>query len=124
MNPSYELNKTVWAKVGVSKVDGVGVIAIRDIPKGQKLYLTDKTDGWFTGSLIGVHPAIEKIILQRWPLTHMPFQSPNADARLTSFLNHSPKPNYDFKTDRAVRDIKEGEEITECYPQNLVSEKW
>ena len=30
-----ELNRTVWATIAPSKIHGIGVHAIRDIPKGQ-----------------------------------------------------------------------------------------
>lgn len=41
------------------------------------------------------------------------FYSPNAEACLQSFMNHSDAPNSDGLT--ALRDIGEGEEITEDF---------
>ena len=56
-------------------------------------------------------------VSQRWPLSEngFPFQSPNDDARLLCFMNHSDKPNYDKYTDTALKDIAKGQEITEDY---------
>lgn len=44
MNGAFYLNKTVWCKLGPSKIHGVGVFAIRDILKGQKLTDFSLTD--------------------------------------------------------------------------------
>jgi SET domain-containing protein len=111
------LNNTVWAKIGVSKIHGVGVIAIRDIPGGQKIY-PGRSNQWLEcDDYRGLHPAILELIKQRWPLAFEGghFYSPNDDAHLPSFLNHSKNPNVDRNTFRALRDIKEGEELTEDY---------
>ncbi len=120
-----QLNDTVWATIKPSPVHGVGVFAIRDIPKGQRIYAVGRSNEWLHvyDETAYIHPAILKIILQRWPLAFegQPFQSPNDDVRLTSFLNHSSDPNYDYHTDCATRDIKEGEEIFECYPHHLTN---
>ncbi len=111
-----ELNKTVWAKIGISTIDGVGVIAIRDIPKGQRIYAQSFTPTFLSGSLEGVVPEIKEIILQRWPRAEeYRYLSPNDDARLLSFMNHSKESNYDPLTDCVTCDIASGEEITENY---------
>jgi hypothetical protein len=70
-------------------------------------------------SLDGVREEVRRLIIQRWPrAAHQgPFLSPNNDARLVSFMNHSDEPNYDPKTDLALRDIAKGEEIFEDYAQ-------
>ena len=114
-----ELNDTVWCKLGVSKIEGIGVIAIRDIPKGTELHC--KGDN----NLYEVHykdfhkirQEIRDIILARHPRARdgEPFLSPNGDARMISFMNHSDNPNYDKWNDIALRDIKKDEEILEDY---------
>src|SRR5690349_11488948 len=95
----YEyLNNTVWAKLGPSPIHGVGVFAIRDIPLGTKITdhglsapnfeIITLTEDEFEK----VHPAIQNLLLDR-----MSFQSgqplatcsPNVDAFLQSFMNHS-----------------------------------
>lgn len=116
------LNNSVWCTLRPSPVHGIGVFAIRDIPQGQKLYcqeggLTELS----TDSLEGLHPAILKLVKQRWPNAPKQFVSPNQDARLISFMNHSKDANYSPTTDRALRDIEEGKEILEDYHQFGVS---
>jgi len=112
------LNDTVWCKLGVSKIHGIGVIALRDIPKGQRLYCSVERN---FEPLIGIPddilPEIREIILQRYPLAREggEYLSPNDDARLVSFINHSSSPNYDWRTDTALVEIKRGDEITEDY---------
>jgi SET domain-containing protein len=112
-----ELNDTVWATIAPSSIHGVGVFAIRDIPKGQKINAQGGTGEWIRTDLAKVEPEVRKLILQRWPLEvdGYPYLSPNDDAILISFMNHSKEPNYDKQTDEALRDIKKGEEITEDY---------
>ena len=121
--PDYQLvgpehlNETVWATIKPSPINGVGVFAIRDIKEGQYLYLLGGSGEWLKTDLDKVVPEVRKLILQRWPIVRdgEPFLSPNDDAILMSFLNHSDTPNYDKNTDMALRDIKAGEEITEDY---------
>lgn len=118
------LNATVWATLGVSKIKGIGVIAIRDIPKGQ--LITDYSVHDIKNlSLITVKsnefdkidPEIRKLILDRtmfrdWQ-TDFRFYSPNHEQTLQSFMNHSDTPNTDgFYT---LVDVKKGEELTEDY---------
>ena len=116
MNAEY-LNKTVWCTIGQSKIHGIGVLALRDIKKGTRIYCTGESREYITEDLDKILPEIRKLIIQRYPIAldgHQ-FQSPNADANLISFMNHSDTPNYDNNNDTALRDIKAGEEITEDY---------
>lgn len=111
------LNDTVWATIAPSEIHGVGVFAIRDIKKGTKLNLHGGTGEWIRTDLSKVVPEVRKLILQRWPIEKdgHPYLSPNDDALLISFVNHSDMPNYDKYKDEALRDIKKGEEIFEDY---------
>lgn len=120
----YLIN-TVKCRLAPSQIHGVGVIAIRDIKKGDKLFcvLTTKPN-FFTISynnlkkhLKDTFPEILQLILDRWPnvVNGQPFLSPNYDARLISFMNHSDTPNYDPHTDTALQDIKAGDEVFENY---------
>lgn len=118
------LNRTVWAKLGASKIHGIGVIAIRDIPKGTRI--TDHSVHNMNESkeLLTVHttdffkilPEIRALILDRMsfpPCRVFAFYSPNTDACLQSFMNHDSKPNTDGV--HALRLIHAGEELTEDY---------
>lgn len=118
------LGNTVKCRIGPSKVHGVGVIAMRDIAKGEELFcaLFVKPQ-WYNVSFANLkkylshRPEVLQLILDRWPqvVNGHPFLSPNYDARLTSFMNHSDSPNYDPTTDKALEDIKKGEEVFEDY---------
>ena len=113
------LNDQVKCKIGVSKIEGVGVIAIRDIEKGERLYCQSyKREYINLKSLDGLRAEVKELIQQRWPLAEKGtmFLSPNDDARLVSFMNHSSDNfNYDPVEDMATKDIKKGEEVTEDY---------
>ena len=122
-----ELMRTVKCRLGPSRVHGVGVIALRDIRKGEQLYCANRSKPVrytvaFTElerRLKDTHPEILQLILDRWPRTvnGAAFISPNYDARLTCFMNHSDVPNYDPATDLALADIRKGEEVFEDYRQ-------
>ncbi len=123
MDVNY-LNKTVWARLAPSKIHGIGVFAIRAIPKGIKI--TDhsvhnirdarpfkiKMDDFDK-----IHLSIRELILDHWTFRQdqdvFVIFSPNAEVCLQSFMNHSDDPNTDGE--HSIRDIAEGEEITEDY---------
>lgn len=118
------LNNTVWCTVKPSTIHGVGVFAIRDIPKGTAL--SDFTiDDSLTNRRLHKLQCIEEefmkidkeirdlildrmIIPKEWKV--ITFQSPNSDLVLSSFMNFAKDPNSDSRI--ALRDIKKGEEIT------------
>lgn len=116
-----ELNSTVKCSIRPSKIAGVGVFALRDIKQGEKLYLLPGDyPRWFAvpyERFNEIRPEVREVILARWPSVVLGsmFRSPNDDCLLASFVNHSDNPNYDQKTDSALRDIAKGEEITEDY---------
>ena len=120
MKISEYLNKTVWATLASSKIHGIGVFAIRDIPED-----TNFTDyNVFTGNQVvycvledefeEILPEIRNLILDRTILQNsIIFVSPNSVQDLRSFMNHSNDPNIiDWKTNRA---IKKDEELTEDF---------
>lgn len=119
------LNATVWAKVGVSKIHGVGVIAIRDIPKGTaitdyNIYHHAVKRNMFEMSeedFMKLDPAVRGLILDKILLPKgqktITFFSPNHEVCLQGFMNDSQDPNTDGH--KTLRDIKAGEELTENY---------
>src|SRR3990167_10667077 len=112
-----ELNTIIKATLGRSEIHGIGVIALRDIRKGEKIY-ADKLPEIYTitYSQFGkLFPEARKVILERWPNIIHGERFIYPDARLVSFMNHSYEPNYDPYTDTALRKIKLGDEITENY---------
>lgn len=116
-----ELNNEVRCHIKPSQIHGVGVHALRDIQKGEKLYISPNiTPKWYSipyERLNELRPEIREVVLARWPsvLLGSMFRSPNDDVWLASFVNHSGEPNYDLATDTALKDIKAGEEVTENY---------
>ena len=118
-----ELATTVKCKLEPSPLHGIGVFAIRDIHKGERLYCYPAPDNrakYYTltfAALKELPEEVRDLIIQRWPCVANDeyFLSPNFDQRLISYMNHSDTPNYDELTDQALRDIKRGEEITEDY---------
>jgi len=117
------LNSTVWATLRPSPIQGIGVFAIRNIPKG-----TEITDHMIYGEehahnqlapeeMDALIPAIRKLILDRTYFKEssevLEFYSPNLTASLQSWMNHSDTPNTTGT--HALRDIAEGEELTEDY---------
>ena len=110
------LNDEVWCFLAPSSIHGVGVFALRDIPKGQRLYCQSVRQYLRFDPIDNLLPEIQELIKARWPDYEVNgYISPNDDARLISFMNHSATPNYDPKTDTALENIKKGEEVLETY---------
>lgn len=113
-----ELNTICKATLGVSKISGIGVIALRDIKKGEVIY-ADRMPKVYSipkGSFGKLFPYVRKIIFERWPNVIHGSRFISPDARLLSFMNHGGnESNYNPTTDTATKDIREGEEITEDY---------
>ena len=121
MSPT-ELNNTVWATLGPSKIQGIGVIAIRDIPKGQKITIDFSEHrekhvmAYTEDALMAVKPEIRNLILDRALFEKgkiLYFNNPNADVVLRGFMNHADDPNTDGH--HTLKKIKKGEELTENY---------
>lgn len=122
---AQQLAQTVKCKIAPSSVHGVGVVAMRAIAKGEQCFcaLTVKPS-WYTipykkleKYLKDLYPEVLQLIIERWPQVYngASFISPNYDARLTSFMNHSDTPNYDPVSDLALADIAFGDELFENY---------
>lgn len=114
------LTKWVTVKIGPSKVDGVGLIALYDMPKGTKLYCDIMPEIFHVPYSNLKNNAPEYVydrIVAEMPLVvkDEPFTYPNA--RLVAFCNHSDTPNYDAHTDMLLEDVKAGDEIFEDYRQ-------
>ena len=119
-DPNDDLNTKVWVKLAPSPIHGVGVVAIRDIPKGQRIYCRSGGNRTlnvaYDEPIDHLLPEIKALILGRWPHARTRgYPSPNNDQNLMSFMNHSTNPNYDKYNDVALKDIKKGEELTEDY---------
>lgn len=111
------LNTMVKCRIAPSDIHGVGVFAIRDIEKGQKLY-SDIVPSVFTipySSFGKLFPEVKELLLERFPhvVNGSAFVWP--DTRLQAYMNHSDDPNYDAINDVTLKQIKTGEEVTEDY---------
>lgn len=122
MKTSEILNNTVWATIKPSKINGIGVFAIRDIPKGTEITTNTIENNNVTFHDIdeqdfnNILPEIRELILDRmlYEKDHFDFiVTPNADVVLQSFMNHSKTPNTDGR--KTLRYIIKGEELTEDY---------
>lgn len=126
-----KLNSETKCKLGISKIHGIGVIALRTILKGEKLYCTPNLQPrWFTvpyNKFSKLFPEVRELILARWPsiVIGSHFLSPNDMSWLITYMNHQPtgKCNYDQFTDTAIKDIQAGEEVTEDYSLMKDAEK-
>ena len=125
-----ELNSTVKTKLAPSKIHGIGVFTIRNVAKGERLFCKPdqpRQRKWYSvpyGSFSKFFPEVKELLLERWPsvVNGSLFLSPN-EVWPILFMNHSDDPNYEVKTDSAVRDIKIGEEVTEDYRLMVNHEK-
>lgn len=106
-----EVNNEIWCKLAPSKIQGIGVFAIRDIPRGTKLSNYKKyclTEEEFDKLLPEVRNEIlDKICFE----DDLCFNT--AYANFQAYMNHSDNPNSDGVY--ALQDIKKDEEITENY---------
>ena len=122
----HYLNDTVKCRLKPSLMHGIGVFALRDIKKGEKLYVygcqkdLHTTYVFSMDSLNKLTPNIHNLILERWGInlsnSMLRFKNPNCTI-MARFLNHSNNANSDGYN--AVCDIKEGDEITENYNNML-----
>lgn len=113
------LNEVVKIKLAPSPIHGVGVFAMRDIKKGEKLY-TDIIPHQFDipyKDLNKLDSEIKEIILGHFPLITVGSHFMYPVTKMSAYLNHSYSPNYDAKKDKALYKIKKGEEITENYTE-------
>jgi len=114
----------VYTRLGISKIHGIGVIAISDIPEGTPLFAYDTTEVvWVkTSDIVDISEKLKEmyhdfcVIKNNGTLFGCP---PNFNQlTMAWYMNHSDNPNvgidenYDFKTKSF---IKEGEELTINY---------
>lgn len=120
-----ELNSNVKCYLAPSKISGVGVFALMDIAKGQRLNLFPNVrPKWHTLSMSNLNqlfPEIKELILAQWAsiINGSAFLSPHDSCWMILYCNHSDDQNYDVKTDMAIRNIRKGEEVTENYREML-----
>lgn len=119
------LQNDVYIRVGKSKVHGVGLIAIRDIPKGinpLKLLYEPKWHRFTHSELKDLPDPVRKLIYDYFAEEENRVDIPDTGFNpfeLLLLINHSPTPNVITKdggiTFVTARVIKKGEEILADY---------
>lgn len=122
-----ELAGNTWVMLRPSPIEGIGVFALRDIPKGRRDMFSKPDDAseWITVSKaeIAALPAHAQFLVGNYCLYDdenyfVPAQG-FKKIDLSLFLNHSDKPNIISVEDgdyfETTRDIKEGEELVIDY---------
>jgi SET domain-containing protein len=122
MNTKHLPHEGVYTRLKPSKIHGVGVIAIRDIPKGTSVFTEDDDDiVWIDKKeIVDLPPPLRKFYDDFCIVKRDKYGCPKNFNKLTIawYLNSSDKPNvaadenYRFY---ALRDIKAGEELTADY---------
>jgi len=128
----HHLNTNIKTKIDTSKIHGVGVFAIRDIMKGEKLFTPWQYDTGVYAIPNDRLPEISKEVLELLDMYFINNEKEFKALRLFKGLNlishnisycNSAYPNEDninITTDGiAIRDIKAGEEILEWYTENI-----
>lgn len=116
-NQAKELNTFVQTYLAPSKIHGVGVFALQDIPKGRQLF-ADMVTKVYTlpyKEFDKLFPEVRDQILGQFPQVVNGSNFLYPTTRIQAYMNHSDDPNYDAVNDVALRDIKKDEEITEDY---------
>ena len=119
---SHLPHEGVSTRLGASKLHGVGVFAIRDIPKGAYVFVDDDADiVWVDNNYLeGLPPEIRRFYDDFAIIKGNKYGCPASFDQLTIswFLNDSKEPNVAANKEYrfyALRDIKKGEELTVDY---------
>jgi hypothetical protein len=112
----------VYARIGLSRIHGVGVLAIRDIPAGTRLFAgEDERVVWVSRALVRRLPApLRQLYVDFGMLWGDHLGVPRTLNMLSVgwYLNHSDRPNVAADDDgrfHALRRIEKGEELTADY---------
>ena len=120
-----ELQRETYVALKPSPVHGIGVFAIRDIPKGCRTIFSKAVDEWIKLSFTEVEqlPAHSRNLIETYCLfDENHYFVPDYGFKLMDlvlYLNHSAEPNIisinEGEQFEALRDIKEGEELLVNY---------
>lgn len=112
-----ELNELVKVRLAPSKIHGVGVFALRNLKKGEKLYADIMPMGFLLRytSFDKLRPEVRDILLEQFPniVNGSHFGWPTT--KIQAFMNFSFKPNYSPMTDKLLEDVPKDCEIFEDY---------
>lgn len=112
----------VYARIGLSRIHGVGVVAIRDIPKGTWVFAgEDERVVWVSHAEVRKLPRPLRQLYEDFAmLWGQRYGVPRTLNMLSVgwYLNHSERPNVEADDDgrfHALRRIRKGEELTADY---------
>ena len=123
----YELTGNTWVMIRPSPIEGIGVFALQDIPKGCRSMFSQaiEQEQWIPIVKTDVDklPAHAKALIENYCLyDDENYFVPDYGFKkmdLVNFLNHSETPNVisinDGEFFEAIRDIKQGEELVIDY---------
>ncbi len=105
----------IKVKLAPSKIHGIGVFALKDIKKGEKLYCQEFSEWYSPKEIENLELEIKQYILERWPsiINGSAFGYPFEIT--VCYMNHSDDPSYEAKTDLAIKDIPKDSEVFEDY---------
>jgi len=128
-----ELMQNTYVMIKPSPVDGIGVFAIRNIPKGCRQLFSKGIGDWIKipKEEVDALPAHSKILIETYCLFDTNnFYVPDYGFKimdLVNFLNHSEEPNIisinDGEEFETIKDIKAGEELFVNYGDIVESEE-
>jgi len=115
-------HRHVYARIGLSRVHGVGVVAIRDIPAGTRVFRGESERvTWVSRAAVRrLPPAVRALYEDFGMVWGDRIGVPPSLNRLSVgwYVNHSDRPNVEAGDDgrfRALRRIRKGEELTADY---------
>ena len=131
----YLLNEYYLCQIKPSKIHGVGVFALKNIPKGTDIFksVNQTFSGFFKINKLNVHKNVVKDLKMRtWSHKDEVFVDFNFcfNKHYSKYINHSEQPNILYYFDEIInqwvfmslQDIKEGEELT--YDYTTVGKKY
>ena len=112
----------VYARIGRSRVHGVGVLGIRDIPAGTLVFLGESERiTWVSRAAVRRLPAPVRSLYEDFGMVWGDKLAVPPSLNMLSvgwYVNHSDRPNVEAGDDgrfRALRRIRKGEELTADY---------
>lgn len=130
-----ELAGNTWVMIRPSPIEGIGVFALQDIPKGCRSMFSKANDNerWIPVAKTEVDnlPAHAKALIENYCLyDEENYFVPDYGFKkmdLVNYLNHSDAPNVisinDGEFFEAIRDIKQGEELVIDYGEIVDGEE-
>jgi SET domain-containing protein len=112
----------VYARIGLSRVNGVGVRAIRDIPRGTAMFRGESERvRWVSRAAVRRLPTAVRKLYEDFGMVSGDRIGVPPSLNMLSvgwYVNHSERPNIEADEDgrfHALRRIRKGEELTADY---------